>query len=205
MALWSYAQNNRTYYYERVKEVNNGNQKTAAGDGHYITITQYGLYESDENGSTKNQGFVKFISADNNRPYYEGNAFLGTYLSYVFNSDYSRLNLHLGNGTIYVYERKSRPSSDSALRVYSSDPLPGPIPLPDPKPNPDPSPKSSPKEMDCPYCNGTGRVKITVSGGIIKNQYWITCDECGQRYLNTDRHVHRDCTYCRGTGKRRIN
>ena len=203
-----WAQNNRVYYYEWVKTVKNGQQTPSSGDGHYLAINSNGLYECNSNGGSMSKGFVKYVNSNNNRPYYCGNAFLGSNLSYVFNSDYSRLNLYMGDGTIYVYERRQSPSSPSAQRSYNSDvpapgPVPGPVPAPGPTPpKPDPAPA---KYMVCPHCNGTKRLLKTGAGYISKNQYWVTCTECGQRHLNTTPHRHVDCYYCNGTGKIRIN
>lgn len=202
-----WAQNNRVYYYERVKTVRNGQQRPSSGDGHYLAINSNGLYECDRNGSSMSKGFVKYENSNNNRPYYSGKAFLGPNLGYVFNSDYSRLNLHMGDGTIHVYERRQSPSSPSAQRSYNSDmPVPGPAPDPRPDPTHDPTPGHTPaKYMVCPHCKGTKRLLKTGTGYISKNQYWVTCPECGQRHLNTTTHRHVDCYYCHGTGKIRIN
>jgi hypothetical protein len=208
LTLWAQL-NNKTYYYERVKIVKNKTPQSASGDGHYLTINQNGLYESDAQGNSKRQGFVKYVNSSNNKPLYEGDAYLGKDLSYVFNSDYSRLNLYLANGTIYVYTRKSTPSSSSALREYSS-PNSGVVQTPSysyesgtshSNGSSRTSARPEKKYMQCPYCNGTGRVLYLNSGYIYKTQYWVTCSECGQRYLNTSIHKHFTCNKCHGTGK----
>ena len=114
---------NRTYYYERIAKVKNGNKSMDSGDGHYLTINNKILYESDENGFSKKKGTVTYMNSNNNRPMYEGTSYLGSNLSYVFNSDYSRLNIHAVDGTIYVYQRKSSPT-EGMMRVYESDDSP---------------------------------------------------------------------------------
>ena len=198
---------NSTYYYERVKVIKQGNQQSSSGDGHYLSINQNGLYESTASGGSMNKGFVKYVNSNNGLPLYEGSAYLGQNLSYVFNSDYSRLNLHLLDGTIYVYERRNAPSSNSAMRIYHSDPVIGPIP--EPSDNPKGHTKETPQRQEnryitCTYCNGTGRRLNYVDGGLQSNQFWITCNECGMRYLNSSIHRHVKCHYCNGTGKRRL-
>lgn len=201
------AQNNRVYYFERIKIIKNGNQQKANGDGHYLAINSNGLYECDYRGSSMSKGFVKFINTNNNRPYYEGNAFWGQNLIYVFNNDYSRLNLHLGNGTIYVYTSRQSPSSSSALRSYKTESVAVPVSyteIPIKSTSNMGKSHSGHKTIVCPYCNGTGKRRISTDGGIRSNQYWITCGECGQRYLNTNTHRHISCSYCNGTGKRRL-
>lgn len=208
--LAAYAQSNKTYYYERVKIVKNKTPQAASGDGHYLTINQNGLYESDANGNSKRYGFVEYVNSNNNKPLYEGKAYLGSGLSYVFNSDYSRLNLYLSDGTIYVYTRKSAPSSASAVRGYRSSST-GTVQTPSYSGNTGTSSSGSSttstsrrKYMQCSYCRGTGKVLLTHGGYMSKNQYWITCSECGQQYLNTSTHQHNTCHKCHGTGQLEI-
>ena len=202
------AQSNRVYYYERVKTVKNGNQQTSSGDGHYLAINNNGLYECNKNGGSMSKGFVKYINSNNNKPYYEGNAYLGSNLMYVFNEDYSRLNLHLGDGTIYVYARRQSPSSSTALRSYKTEsvtvPAIGSEDIPSSTSSNTRTPRTEQKTMTCPYCNGSGRRLISTNGYISRNQYWITCGECGQRHLNTSGHRHVSCVYCNGTGRKRL-
>ena len=202
------AQSNRVYYYEKVKTVRNGNQQTSSGDGHYLAINNNGLYECNENGGSMSKGFVKYINSNNNKPYYEGNAYLGSNLMYVFNEDYSRLNLHLGDGTIYVYARRQSPSSSAALRSYSTENVPIPAigneDIPSSPNSNTTTPRTEQKTMTCPYCNGSGRRLISTNGPISRNQYWVTCGECGQRHLNTTGHRHVSCVYCNGTGRKRL-
>lgn len=203
----SHSQNNIVYYYERVKVVKQGVQQPMSGDGHYLAINQNGLYESNITGGSMGKGFVKYINSNNGRPLYEGSAYLGQNLSYVFNSDYSRLNLHIGDGTIYVYERRNGPSSKGMERIYQSGPVV--VSIPDGTPNPSTSSDTKRPEkkkyITCAYCKGTGRRTLNTDGGIRKNQYWVTCSECGFRHLNTTLHRHVSCVYCNGTGQRRLD
>lgn len=202
---------NKVYYYERVKIVKDGKQTPSSGDGHYLAINNQILYECNESGSSMLKGRVHYINSNNDRPYYNGNAYLGNDLRYVFNSDFSRLNLFFNDGTIYVYTRKESPSSNSALRVYESHNVNNNVIIGSsysPTIYDSNSEKKTEykekKTMKCPYCNGTGRRLITTPGYLSKNQYWVTCKECGVRHLNTTGHRHVDCAYCNGTGKYRL-
>lgn len=49
----------KTYLYKRVMIVKNGARTKKNDDAHYITFTDKGCYESDKDGFTTNNGFVK--------------------------------------------------------------------------------------------------------------------------------------------------
>lgn len=201
---------NRTYYYERVAIVKNGEKQDASGDGHYLTLNSRILYESDANGSSKGTSSVKYINSNNNMPLYEGNTVLGRELSYVFNSDYSRLNVRKMNGTVYVYERKSQPTA-SKMRIYekneegtyiastteaeqSGQPSKS-------RTSSSPSPKK--QKVTCTRCNGTKYidkyVPIVSEHGVKKPEYYI-CNICNKRVAKNGGHGHATCPSCHGTG-----
>jgi len=198
MLVPCFAQNNKVYYYERTKVSVKGQVTAATGDGHYLAFTQYGLYECNANGSSCQRGFVKYVNSDNGRPYYAGNAYLGNDISYVFNSDYSKLNIHVGSETIYVYERRSAPSSAQALRTY--EPSPG-IVVPIETTSTSPESHTTPTQhhrRPCSLCHGTGReVKYQYVGGEAgSKKKW--CSECGE-YVRQG-HYHVRCSLCHGKG-----
>ena len=111
---------NTTYYYERVAVVTNGEKSPDNGDGHYITITPKGIYESDHEGNSMGKGYLKKENKYNGHSYYSGNAFLGADLEYAFNGDYSRLNIRNPNGVILVYKATKKPESNELLRSYAT-------------------------------------------------------------------------------------
>lgn len=54
----------KTYLYKRVMIVKNGAKTNKNDDAHYITFTDKGCYESDKDGFTTNNGFIKFTKND---------------------------------------------------------------------------------------------------------------------------------------------
>ena len=203
---------NRTYYYERIAKVKNGNKSMDSGDGHYLTINNKILYESDENGFSKKKGTVTYMNSNNNRPMYEGTSYLGSNLSYVFNSDYSRLNIHAVDGTIYVYQRKSSPT-EGMMRVYESDDSPyNSYSFSNTQQNNSSSnnktisQKKNRKEKEkelCHVCKGTKYVSQNIPTvceyGIRKPVYYI-CRICGKSVARNSGHGHKTCPYCKGYG-----
>lgn len=111
---------NTTYYFERVAVVNNGEKSPDNGDGHYLTITPKGVYESDHEGNSMGKGFLKKVNEYNGHSYYSGNTFLGNELEYAFNKDYSRLNIRKPNGAILVYKATIKSDNDELLRSYAA-------------------------------------------------------------------------------------
>ena len=111
---------NTTYYFERVAVVINGEKSPDNGDGHYITITPKGIYESDHEGNSMGRGYLKKEDEYNGHSYYSGNAFLGADLEYAFNSDYSRLNIRYSNGVILIYKATKKSDSNDLLRSYAT-------------------------------------------------------------------------------------
>ncbi len=190
---------NMVYYYELEKTVTNGNQRSASGDGHYLAINSNGLYECDANGSSFGYGFVQYKNSNNGHPLFEGKAYLGRELSYVFNADYSRLNLYLGNGTIHVYTRRSSPSSESAKRIYRKEEVPVMAVYPEPASTVTPNrPARPPRE--CQVCKGSGREPrwsmVGATGSVAGKKKW--CDICKKdEYYG---HYHVYCETCRGKG-----
>lgn len=202
---------NKTYYYERVAIVKNGEKQAASGDGHYLTLNSRILYESEANGSSKGTSSVKYINSDNNMPYYEGNTALGRGLSYVFNSNYSRLNVRVPNGIIYVYERKSQPTANSRMRIYETSEGGTYIATAGDHPTGQSSNKQksstfSPKnrqKVTCTRCNGFKYIDkyIPTVGeyGVKKPEYYI-CNICNKRVAKNGGHGHAPCPSCHGTG-----
>lgn len=204
---------NHTYYYEKVAVVVNGQKTAASGDGHYLTMNSKVLYESNPNGTSKGFGIMNFEGDRNGLHTYGGNAFLGQGLTYYFSSDYSRLNVHLYNGTILVYERKNQ-ANQSRMRGYSQPSSSSSyVPTATYDPGNSNTTTSPQKEKDyyvtCSYCHGKGFVveeqSITVASYGIDNRHdYVTCS-CGKRYDSRDTvHRHRNCPKCQGSGQTKV-
>ena len=191
---------NQVYYYELEKTVKNGTQSSASGDGHYLAINSQGLYECEAGGSSLGYGFVHYMHSNNGYPTFQGKAYLGSDLSYVFSSDYSRLNLYLDDGTIRVYSRRSSASSASSKRVYKAPETPVYV---DPGPAPAVSSSSTAptrRSRQCSVCKGTGREPrwsyIGGSPGVAGKKKW--CDVCHKE--ESYGHYHVYCSTCKGDG-----
>ncbi len=220
IVLPSFAQlsNNHTYYYEKVASVSKDGKRTAAyGDGHYITVNNKQLYESNANGYSLRYGELKYINSNNGFPTYEGNSYLGRGLTYRFAADFSRLNIVLNDGTIAVYQRKNTPNN-SNMRKYTSAPDTGSGYV-DYNPsnsgiyNSGGSSENKKRnsnddyyEYKCAHCNGTGRKEINrtknMSNFGVGRVERVRCDECGKVYdRNGMVHKHVMCDKCNGKGK----
>lgn len=211
---------NRTYYYEQVSRISKNGERTASsGDGHYLTMNNKYLYESNSQGHTLGYGQMKYSSSTNGFPTYDGNSYLGIGLSYRFAADFSRLNIILYDGTVLVYERKSKANANNMRRYVSEDDGNGGtfVSIPNVYSNTGSYNSSSTEtkkrnpnddyyEYQCAHCNGTGRAEINrsinVGGFGISEVVYVTCHECGKRYdKNGTIHRHEMCSKCHGKGK----
>lgn len=202
------AQNNRTFYFERVAIVRNGVKQAASGDGHYLTVNNKILYESDTNGLSMGTSSVNYRNSENNRPLYEGRTTLGSNLSYVFNSDFSRLNIKKVDGTVFVYERKSQPSK---MRVYNTDDF-TPVAVTDDNVSTqggssahtrNTQTRQQKHQVTCSRCNGTKYIDKyvpSVSEYGVKQPEYYDCHICGKRVAKNGGHGHATCPSCHGTG-----
>lgn len=96
----------KTYYYALEKIVTNNQHKSATGSGIFITFTNDGCYDSDYQGYTNNQSYLK-LGYKGNYTVYSGTTYWGSG-EYKFSSDLSRLNVIVGS-QVYVYNRASAP------------------------------------------------------------------------------------------------
>ena len=196
----------KTYLYKRVMIVKNGTKTNKNDDAHYITFTDKGCYESDKDGFTTNNGFVKFTKNENNMHCYYGSCSFGT-AHYYFSNDYSRLNVRLDDNITYVYQRelsgKTTASRRSTHSNSSSSSGSGVYVAPPPVINNggtsiggssgSSSSHSSSTYTKCTSCNGTG-----------------VCSGCGGqrgKWMNTGYYTGSgseswiDCGSCRGSGR----
>ena len=193
----------KTYLYKRVMIVKNGAKTNKNDDAHYITFTDKGCYESDKDGFTTNNGFVKFTKNENNLHCYYGSCSFGT-AHYYFSNDYSRLNVKLGDDITYVYQWESSgktTASRRAARSSSSGSNGGGTYVAPPanggssggSSSGSSSSGSSSTYTNCSSCNGTG-----------------ICTGCGGRrgkwmgtgyYTGSGTESWIDCGSCRGTGR----
>lgn len=198
----------KTYLYKRVMIVKNGAKTNKNDDAHYITFTDKGCYESDKDGFTTNNGFVKFTKNENNLHCYYGSCSFGT-AHYYFSNDYSRLNVRIDDDITYVYQRELSGKTTASRRVArSSSSNGGGIYVASPpvintgggsvgSGSSGSSSHSSSIYQTCKYCKGTGvctscRGKCGEWKFVYDSQSWISCSGCN----GTGR-----CSICRGTGR----
>ncbi len=98
----------KTYYYQLEKIVTNNTQKNTSGSGIFITFTKDGCYDSDAQGYTNDQSYLKW-SYSSKYTVYNGITYWGQG-EYKFTRDLTRLNVVV-NDKVYVYNRVTAPSN----------------------------------------------------------------------------------------------
>lgn len=199
----------QTYYYERTAVVENGVKKAASGDGHFITFTSKGCYDSDKNGYTENNGFIEYKRTENNIRNYYGDSYFGK-AYYYFSTDYSRLNIkEESTGKTYVYIKKTIPSGNVVSSHKKSNYTPALIPptpidtdnIWDSNSNSSGSNNSSTNSnrygyYTCPSCYGSGKCPACGGKQLTNNPYTgntMVCYVCNNK---------GQCSACGGTGKK---
>ncbi len=192
----------QTYYYERIAVVKNGVKTSASGDGHFITFTSKGCYDSDRDGFSEDTGFRQYKSSENNIRSYYGDSYFGN-AYYYFNPDCSRLNIKReSDGETYVYVRKSPPAGkakssrkkSSEVSVPLAFPLIGVVTIPGSTQTPPPAAPTATQPRRCAGCNGTGFCSMCKGKGWYKNTYdtkVYSCPSC---------HGSGRCGVCYGKG-----
>lgn len=194
-----------TYYYKLSSVVTDGIKKEANNSGLFITFTNSGCYDSDNEEYTMNNGFLSYIGKNENTIAYKGESYWGK-AEYFFSSNHELLNVKLLNGTIYVY-RKAVPGSQTkstyvgdrnsdssgktdgtvvpSINIYNIDRY-------DLK-NDDRENFKVDEYFTCPACNGSKKCSSCAGRGEnIYNGIRYDCDMC---------HGTGTCYYCHGRGK----
>ncbi len=181
LSITTFAQ---TYYYERVAIVTNGVKSSDSGDGHFITFTSKGCYDSDKKGFDEKFGFRTYLSTNNDIKSYYGDSYFGK-AYYYFSSDFNRLNIKIeSSGVIYVYNKTNAPTGlmcSNRKHVKESVPTTMPIivtttPTPSPSPSITPSYPTTTRSTrssgrKCTGCNGTGYCSMCKGKGWYKYIY----------------------------------
>ncbi len=189
----------QTYYYEQVAAVNNGVKTDKSGDGFFLTFSGDQVYESNSSGRSLGYGSLKFVRSEGGRSLYVGSTylFLGAELQYVFNSDRSRINVHLDNSRILVYERKNTVSNPRQYESIHIDPVIDSSGSSSGSRGQNGNSNGSRSRTKCSHCNGSGDdAYSTGMSGYGAQTKW--CSKCNKN-VSMD-HAHRTCPYCNGTG-----
>lgn len=189
----------QTRLYSRIMIVENGTKKTqCSDDAHFLTFTDKGVYESDKNGFAVH-GAANIAHMNDNNGYhtYHGKGYYGTSF-YYFNSDYSRLNVKVGNLT-YVYVREPGLSSKATKRKYDGDGTNVNVPMPTIDYGVSNTSQTTARQQ-CGYCRGTGKgvEEIVYATQYVANDD-VYCSICG-KVMSRHTHIQKSCPICHGKG-----
>lgn len=180
----------QTYYYRQIMQIGPDGQKNK-GDltGQFITFNTKGCYDSDKEGYTVNNGFLKYIQKSNDILVYYGNSYWGK-CYYYFNSSRGRLNVKTDK-MIFVYERVANVPVQvlTSSKIKGKDSSPAwvaPVTLPLLEGNDNGVPPVKRTSTRCRSCNGTGHCPVCKGKGWYKN-------------IN-DGKIY-DCFECHGSGR----
>lgn len=198
----------QTYYYERIKTVSNGQASSDSGDGHFITFTEKGCYDSDKEGFSEDTGFRKYEGASNNILSYYGDSYYGK-AHYYFSDDKSRLNIIPDSrDEVYVYvQRPIHPNTKSTRSRNKGTPssasnglVAPPIIIVAPPVNSGGSSNQS-NRRQCTACQGTGHGwdEIVYAPNYTGEDNSRYCRQCG-RVLHAHTHIEHRCSVCNGKG-----
>ena len=107
----------QTRFYRLSYVVENNSKKPAGSSCIFITFNEKGCYDSDKDGFSMNNGFLKFAGSNNKGILYQGQSYWGT-ADYQFAPDYSVLNVRDKHGVTYVYHLAS-PNGQCESTYYS--------------------------------------------------------------------------------------
>lgn len=190
----------QTYYYEKVAEVRNGAKTVASGDGHFITFTDKGCYDSDNKGFTENNGFLEYKRTANGIRNYYGDSWFGK-AYYYFSTDLQRLNIKVeSTGKIYVYARKTAPAgvAKSSRNKTSGNSVPA---------SPSVSPAISIGSVPAPISfetpsSGSRTVQPRICAGCKGSGFCSMCKGKGwQKNVTMYGTTVSNCPACNGTGR----
>lgn len=190
----------QTYFYKRIKIVKNGQTYNTNDDGHYVTIGDNCIYDSDADGYCLDNSNMKYIKTKNGIKTFYGKSYYGLCFCFT-SSDFQRLNLK-DDQNIYVYVRCA-PSSKVTHRPSSDESGNAPIMIIAPGNITTPSSNSSTKNnrRSCPSCNGSGKSldQITYSPNYTGKQLDEYCSTCG-KWGSPHSHRRPMCRTCYGKG-----
>ncbi len=199
----------QTYYYERVATVTNGVKSSDSGDGHFITFTNKGCYDSNKEGFDEKFGFREYKATNDGIKSYYGDSYFGK-AYYYFTEDLGRLNIKKeSDNTIFVYIKKVAPTgvTKSSREAPNKDIVIIPV-IPTPQPNDITVPTNDEINSTesssisrygyytCPSCYGSGKCPNCNGKHLVNSSYTGNtriCSTCNNR---------GQCSACNGTGQK---
>lgn len=207
MLAWSLASLAQTYFYKQIKVVIDDQPYSGNNTGQFITFNEKGCYDSDKEGYTVNNGFLKYIKTDKHIRIYWGDSYWGKAYYYI-TENLDRINVKLVvEDKIYVYA-KSDPTNEKTS-YYAKNRTTGRNPIILTSPDQSFGDKSSQTthgtskhlvRKTCTFCNGTGKNPLKffaadyTGGRVVTIEY---CPICGK---SEEKHYHETCPSCRGLG-----
>lgn len=216
----------QTIYYALTSKVQNGNQYTNVSGGQFITFMSDICYESNIKGVGVGHGTLRLNKnySDNSFKVYIGESYWGSDATFKFKADLSVLNVILGNGDVYVYKKRTAPSSvvtcslirkKTGTNTNLDDRGDTFVPnygnttgfqnnagtsYPQKKQETTPS-RRQPTKHTCSLCHGQKRiVKDTYPALFGTKDYQVKCNECGGYFMRSTGHTHITCPQCHGKG-----
>jgi len=196
-----------TICFVQTKEVENGQIKPGDKSYLFLTTTDKGCYDSDKDGMSVGNGFLRFSNMQNGIRNYRGDSYWGKAI-YRLKADYSRLNIvDIENDKVYIYERRdiSHVACQTSSKIKSqmintqSDEKTPFIPT---SPYNQPYNQSEATERTvCHVCKGTKREKyyiVSAAASMVERHEY--CSECHEMMREYNLHRHRVCTACKGKG-----
>lgn len=196
----------QTYYYKQIKVIQNQIEKIGNETGQFITFNSKGCYDSDKEGISVGNGFLKYIKTENNIRIYKGDSYWGEAYYYV-SIDFKRINIKLRNKfEIYVYTKENPANRMTSYYTKNNTTSPVPVIMTSPLEtisnisNSQDVKQSKLVRTTCSFCKGSGISPLKsygpdyTGGRIVTIQY---CETCGKM---DEYHYHESCPSCGGKG-----
>lgn len=196
-----------TICFVQTKEAKNGIIKTGDKSYLFLTITDKGCYDSDKDGMSVGNGFLKLSDIQKDIINYYGDSYWGKAV-YRLKADYSHLNIvDIQNDKVYIYERREisniscRTSSKIKSQVASTQSDRTTPFISTPSYNRQYNQSEATERTVCHVCKGTKREKyyiVSSAASMVERHEY--CSECHEMMREYNLHKHRTCTVCKGKG-----
>lgn len=113
----------QTHYYKFIRFEGNG--KSDAFGGQYVTINGNTCYESDANGFSIGNGVLHYYKSVDGGKCFEGSSFFGSGTKFYFSSNWSTLRIEVFNGENYYYQKSVPPQGVMTSSLIKGSSLSG--------------------------------------------------------------------------------
>lgn len=205
MLVWSLSSLAQTYYYKQTKVVIDDQPHPGDNTGQFITFNEKGCYDSDNEGYTVDNGFLKYIKTKNHIRVYWGDSYWGKAYYHV-SENLDRINVKLvGENKIYVYSRSAPTNAKTSYYAKNSAEDKNHFILVSPVQSGESSPvrPGQTKRLirkTCTFCKGTGKNPLKSFGPDYTGGQVITIEYCPICGKSEKKHYHEACPSCQGLG-----